>query len=87
MKGGGGTHPASRRRGVPGHLARREVWTFLGLRGVEVEEEAETISREVRTTTTTTSRRRRQQRPDLRPIIWQPARVGGGMFMLNALVV
>lgn len=85
MKGGGGTHPASRRRGVPGHLARREVWTFLGLRGVEVEEEAETISREVRTTSS--SSRRRQQRPDLRPIIWQPARVRGGMFMLNALVV
>lgn len=31
------THPASRRRGVADHLARREVWTFLGL-GAEVEE-------------------------------------------------
>jgi len=25
---------ASKRRGVPDHLARRAVWTFLGLRGV-----------------------------------------------------
>ena len=31
LKGRKEAYPASRRRGVPDHLAPRDAWTFLGL--------------------------------------------------------